>query len=223
MVFRCRLRGGGPPCYRWGRLPRPGGPRCIKGLTRRVEPWEATRLPLHYVVQTRCGAEDTARKFLQNFGYRVYMPMALIERRHARRFDLVLRPFLSRVLFVEDAPGRLGIKQTPGVADFMRRGSEAIRVTDGVLDYMRCREVTWKGERCIQVASDHAVARDGGEIGTEYGAGDTVNVVGGPFFGFPAVFSRRVNAALAEVLVNVFGRSSKTVIEFEDLELAHAA
>ena len=54
-----------------------------------------------YVVNTRTKQEERARDNLIRQGYRVWLPMLGVVRRHARRIELVRTPLFPGYLFVE--------------------------------------------------------------------------------------------------------------------------
>lgn len=173
----------------------------------------------HLIVQSRAGAEETARRFLTSFGYTVYLPMALVERRHARKVEQVVKPFLSRVLFVEDDDKShiVEIRNTPGVADFMRQGKDAIVVRGDVVEGLKSRGVAWKDQQVIRLCGELI------EMDCDLKDGDAVNIKGGPFFGFSAVFKCCDGEERAQVFASIFGRVVKTTIALKDLERSNAA
>lgn len=94
-------------------------------------------------VATHANAERQAVQSLNRQGYECYCPYSRVLRRHARRSEMVDRPFFPGYLFVRlnlDRDQWRPIMHSRGVRAIVRFGDELGIVPDGVVDGLLARE-----------------------------------------------------------------------------------
>lgn len=96
-----------------------------------------------FLVQTNSNCEALAESSLSSVhrAFRVFAPKVLVERRHARRRELVSRPFLQRYLFVaDDQRGTSLIRSAPGVSHVVKNADGPVMVRDDVVYELKRRQ-----------------------------------------------------------------------------------
>ena len=94
-------------------------------------------------VATHANAERQAVQNLNRQGYECYCPYTRVLRRHARRSEMVDRPFFPGYLFVRldlDRDQRRPIMHSRGVRAIVHFGDELGIVPDGVVEGLLARE-----------------------------------------------------------------------------------
>jgi len=163
-----------------------------------------------YVVYTHAKAEARADQGIKGLGYSTYLPMEKRWIRHARYKRAEERPLLARYLFVGFDPAEKPwspIRNVHGVCDLV--------LQDGAPKRMGPRDVAMvaalKASQMVG-AFDHTRAVE------RMCAGDSVQVVAGPFAGFIGELqSANTAQARAEVLVSFLGKDHSVEMNFEQL------
>jgi transcriptional antiterminator RfaH len=154
-----------------------------------------------YVVHTHAHAETRALRHLSRQGYVAYLPRFAKWRRHARRYERVLRPLFPRYLFVAldvlDQRWR-PVLSTVGVRDLLRLGERPVPVPDGLVEAIQTRE------RQGVLDGDPAVAG--------LAEGDEVRVVSGPFADLVGRFCGMADEQRVMVLLDLLGRPVRTCL-----------
>ena len=128
-----------------------------------------------YALFSKPRMEALALATLTALGYSAWLPLCLLERRHARRTETVRAPLFPRYLFLALVDGRDGLGpalDVSGVAGVVRtRSGEPLRVRSGDLTRLRGRigEAGGAIDLRPRTALDH------------YALGDRLTVPVGPF------------------------------------------
>jgi transcriptional antiterminator RfaH len=159
-----------------------------------------------YVVHTHPHAEQAAVENLRRQGFRTYLPRCRKRRRHARRTDMVVRPFFPRYLFVclDLCHQRWrAIMSTVGVSDLVRFGEMPAAVPDGVVESLIARE-------CDGLPAEPSVAETARP-------GDPVRLADGPFADLVARFQEMADAERVFVLLDLLGRKVRVKVRADTL------
>ena len=163
---------------------------------------------LWYVVITKPSSEHIVMNSLDREMPKVeaYYPRVKRRVRHAGKTKFVERPFLARYLFVANVMQSLvDMLHLTGVQNVIRIGDAPRLVEQDVVDEIKRREV-------------HGFVKlDNEPIDHPFKHGEMVRIVGGPFYGFNALFSQQKGLDRAEVFVSMMGRSPKVTIGLGDL------
>jgi transcriptional antiterminator RfaH len=160
-----------------------------------------------YLIQTKPNCEDYACKFLKNDKFSVYYPRVLTRRAHAGRVDMVARPLFARYVFVNnDGRGAFYFRSAPGVACVVKRAGTPVQVCESVVDNIRRREDTRGYVLLDEPASEQPLKN-----------GDAVRLKGDRMTGFNAVFACKLARERASVFVELMGRLTKMIVNYDDL------
>lgn len=145
-----------------------------------------------YVVHTKAQQEWLANINLIQQGYETFYPHEIRTVRHAGRVDAVVRPSLSRYLFVALYDGQeiAPIRSTIGVAVVLHLNGQYLRVPLWVLDQLR--EGRDESGRLIERPKPESRLK----------AGDQITLGQGPFEGFVATIRRIDKNGSIETWVN---------------------
>lgn len=174
------------------------------------------------VVNTKPNAESAAAAALSapHRGFEVYYPQVIRRVSHAGRIRDVERPFLSRMLFVNDDGSQArSIGSCPGVSSIMRFGETLALLGDWALDLIRAREVLApRPDKPKEIRGYIDLdTRYMPELAHKFETGEEVRVAGGPFYGFNAIFEAQ-DRCRAEIAIEIFGRVNRVSIDLEQLE-----
>lgn len=169
-------------------------------------------LAFAFVVHTKPNAENYATDFLIRFGHQVYFPRVL---EHLSRTGKVIdriRPFLPRYLFIWDRGQDVsGIKNAPGISNFVRQGLSYARVGIDVVSQISSRE-----------GADGLVQLDGPKVPDRgpYQSGEPLKYQGPASAGLTlhALFDCDNGEQRAFVFLNLFGSQSRSEVNVADLE-----
>jgi transcriptional antiterminator RfaH len=157
-----------------------------------------------HVVQTQVNSEAKAAQNLQRQGYDVYLPRYLKRRRHARKVDLVARPFFPRYIFVEIniATQRWRpIQSTFGVSRLVCNGDEPAAVPRGVVGALKARE------------DDKGFVRM--NAGPAFAPGDRVRVLAGAFMDCAGLFNGLADQDRVSILLEMLGRKVRVLLDVD--------
>lgn len=155
------------------------------------------------VVITKVGQETRAKRELQGQGFEVYLPMKLSQN---KRREMVAAPFFPRYLFAKvtlQVERWKSIYTTLGVSSVLGNAGLPIGLKDEVVDR-------------IKAAEDGGFIRLGLSEAGKYVRGQRV-AVGAE--GLEAVFEERVDAKRVAILVSMFRRDSRVVVDLNKLRL----
>jgi len=163
------------------------------------------------VVVSKVNGEAYAAARLEEQGYRVFVPLCLLRRKHAGKVEEVIRPLFPRYLFVGIAQGQafLPICNTPGVSFVLRdKANRPLTIQPGILRVIH--------DRC---------QRDGGalslipeRVGAAWKPGRTkLRIRDGVFARWPGLFKSCDNARVT-VLLSLFGRETEVTLGLDDVE-----
>ncbi len=156
-----------------------------------------------YAAYTQPRKELWARSNLWERGLEVYVPMCRKKRRHARRTDWVTAPLFPRYLFVRADLALTGsrvIGAAPGVVNLISYGPRPASVAPSIIDEIRLRE---DAEGFVPIESR-----------SDYLPGERVQIRGGPFHDYSALFVAESDQRVF-VLLDLLGRPAKVRIAKE--------
>jgi len=132
-----------------------------------------------YLIRTKPGAERIAQDNLRDVVETIFLPMAKMKLRQGDRIVHRVSPVFPSYLFAsfDLASAARQIRYTPGVRDIVRFGEQAAIVPDHVIDELMLR--------CSDGPADLAEPK--------LTPGSPLEVVGGPFRKFDAVFEGYVS------------------------------
>ena len=159
-----------------------------------------------YAAYTHARKERWARANLWELGFDVYLPEYQMERRHARRTDVVTRPLFPRYLFVRPLPDQpfaaTHAATAKGVVDLVRMGRSYPTVPNHVIDEMRSRE------------GDDGFVHLGR---SPLNPGQAVRIVAGSLRDHLGIFECRYDAQRVIILVNLLGRQVRAKVAAADI------
>lgn len=161
-----------------------------------------------YLVYTKPRGEATARTHLERQGYRAYLPLVRQPRRRLGRRVSVVAPMFPRYLFVHldvEADNWAPIRSTLGVVSVVRFGQTPAAVPDSLIEELKRRE----DAQGVQVLpAEH------------YEPGARVRITAGSLTGYEAIFLARTGRDRVQVLLEVLGRHTRTVVDLGAIEPA---
>ncbi|BAU48614.1 transcriptional regulator [Sulfurifustis variabilis] len=161
-----------------------------------------------YLVYTKPRGEATARVNLERQGYTAYLPLVRQPRRRLGRRVSIISPMFPRYLFVHldtETDNWAPIRSTLGVVSVVRFGQRPAAVPDDLIENLRRRE----DEEGVQVLPAE-----------RYEAGARVRITSGSLAGYEAVFQATTGRDRVQVLLEVLGRYTRTVVELAAIEPA---
>ena len=145
-----------------------------------------------FVVATKPNGEYTAMANLLRQGFAPYLPQMLVTRRHARRTQLVKRALFPGYVFVSLDPATASwrsINGTMGVRHILTNDGRPQAIRDGFIEALIARE----DEGAIDMR------------GPEFGVGDMVQVLGGPFAEQIGQIMSADHAGRVRLMLNLMG------------------
>lgn len=170
--------------------------------------------PRWYVVRTKNGQERWAKFNLEKQGFETYLPMRLVQRTAHGRTETRGEPLFPNIMFVLVEPRPelwRPIFSTLGVKSLICSGDHPAALKPGLIEAMRAREVN--GLITISPAVKPVAP-------CPHAKGDGVKVKKGPFAGFDAVFSERVDANRVSILLKVLGGDTRVELHLGDIDPA---
>lgn len=173
------------------------------------------------VINTKPNAERSAVAALSASyrGFEVYYPQVIRRISHAGSVRDVERPFLPRMLFVNDDGRRArAIGSCPGVSSIMKFGTTLATLGDWVLDLIRARETKAPRPNSDEVGSYVDLeTRYVPDLAHRFKLGEEVRVANGPFRGFNAIFEAQ-DRDRAQVAIAIFGTATRMLMKLDQLE-----
>lgn len=153
--------------------------------------------PQWFLVHTKSGAEDVARRHLERQGYGIYFPRLLANVLYRGRWVERISALFPRYLFVRlDAASQslAPVRSTQGVAGLVCFGARTAVVPDRVVEGLKRRAHPESGL--------HELKRP------MFEAGAPVHVISGPFAGVEGIFERAEAEDRVVVLFQLLGRET---------------
>ena len=169
-----------------------------------------------FAVVVKPGRNEEVHKRFEDQGYRSFLPMCLRERTHARKTETVVRPLFDRYQFVgmsSEQPFN-PIQNTIGVAFVVRgQGRIPLRVSPLVLRRVAAR---FNADGLVDLRPM------AGPI-VDWEPGKVLEVIDGPFRDFTATLLQWADKRreMAQVAVNIFGRTTPVVMAVTGLRLGN--
>jgi transcriptional antiterminator RfaH len=142
--------------------------------------------------------ERMAAANLENQGFRSFLPLQRVTRRHARRFTTELVPAFSRYVFVVldvDAQRWRSVNGTFGVARLIADGARPLAVTPGVVETL----IMSSDQRGSLLFQPHLAV------------GDRVRLLAGPFAESLGVLERLDSAGRVQLMLDLIGGSVRVL------------
>lgn len=161
-----------------------------------------------YILRSEPNRESTAAAGLVSYGLESYLPKVKVQQRPRRGASRsVLRPMFVGYLFAWSSPrdplwARLW--NLPGLRGALKVGGALATITPEQLNAVREKE--------SELINTKAPS------GPTYKTGDTVRMVDGPFAGQLVGISALDDAGRITVLMQLFGRQTKTVVSQKQIE-----
>ncbi len=162
-----------------------------------------------YVATVKTNREFTAERELRRQGFRPWNPRVrerlVVRRKFSESVRHVVRPYFPNYMFIcFDAERDVWspIKSTKGITRLIAQGELLVPVRRGVIEAL----MEQSGE--LDFLIDERVE----EVIRNFSVGDEVKVTDGPFSGFVGPISKMTSEKKIEVMLEVFGRSTKVVL-----------
>jgi transcriptional antiterminator RfaH len=158
-----------------------------------------------FVVQTKPRKESVASENLERQGYTAYCPKITISKRRKQRWCQIVEPLFPRYLFVKLEVGEddfSPIRSTLGVQNLVRFGEKTAVMPEQVIEAIRSQEHCF-----LDQCANHP----------DWKAGDTVEIIEGPFAGLKGVFQTKNGEERAIVLLKLLGRDSCVSVNVDTL------
>ena len=155
--------------------------------------------PRWYAVNCLSNREHLAAAQLRNQGFEVFLPCRLITRRHARKFDTVLRPLFPGYLFVRldlDRHRWRSVNGTLGVVRLVGPSEAPSPAPFGAIEAIK------------HACDDLGVLRANEDLAP----GDAVLVAFGPFADLIGKLERLDSAGRIRVLLELMGRRASVAL-----------
>lgn len=159
-----------------------------------------------YLIYSKPQQERVALDNLGRQGYRTYIPLVRVRRRHRGIRRNVVEPMFPRYLFVYLSTRDQDwgpIRSTKGVSRLVRFGGTAAAVPGSLVDALRARE----DEHGVQTLP----------IPT-YTQGERVRISEGPMTGYEALFDAATGSERVLLLLDIAGKVARLEIGMEQIE-----
>lgn len=162
-----------------------------------------------HVVYTESQMETRIIRAMDDIGVHTFRPMIKVERklRHTRKFvrprtRIVERPLLPNYLFIE--ADVVDLRDIKGVERGLKSGEGFARIPNSQIEK-------------IQVSIDMGLFDHLINTRPIFVAGTDIRIEEGPFAGFPGKVQKALSGEMAEVLVQMFGRSTLIRLSLEQI------
>jgi transcriptional antiterminator RfaH len=159
-----------------------------------------------FLLQTKSRQEGRAVENLERQGIHSFCPRINVEKiSRGRRIvvDEALFPGYLFVCFDQQSVSATSVRSTRGVSNFVSCAGAPVLVPQDLIDSLKQREA-----QQTQMA----------EIAGALKAGDSLEILEGPFRGLNAVFSQPDGDSRAVVLINLLNQKVKAVLSFASLQ-----
>jgi transcriptional antiterminator RfaH len=153
-----------------------------------------------YLIHTKPRQERRALENLERQGYPCYLPIFPVQKIRRAKLTTVEESLFPRYLFIQLDVGPQGmdwgpIRSTLGVSQLVRFGSEAAKVDQRIINFLREHENTLRAS-----PAEH------------FTPGERLTVLDGPFAGLEAVFQITEGEKRVIVLIEMLSRQVKVAI-----------
>ena len=159
-----------------------------------------------YLVVTKPQSEFKAQENLLRQGYQTYLPIIKTPRQRNGKKIEHTEAFFSRYLFIsldKKADNWAPICSTIGVNGMVRFGGKPAQVPNTLIDNLMNNEDEF-GCQSIEKA--------------EFKQGEKINIIGGPFKGYKAVFKKMNSSERVLVLLDILGKNTQVTLSVDKLE-----
>lgn len=161
-----------------------------------------------YLVVTKPQSELKAQENLSRQGYETYLPLAQTSRRRNGKYIKRTEAFFSRYLFIslnKELDNWAPIRSTIGVAGMVRFGGMPAVVPEKMINDLKNNENEF-GYQSLEKK--------------ELKSGDKVEIIGGPFDGYKAIYQKMKNTERVSVLLDIVGKNTQVMLSVHELEIA---
>lgn len=153
-----------------------------------------------YLVYCRPKQELRAQQHLANIGFDSYVPTLFVKKQRARKLVESKELLFPRYLFLNvDLDTDLSVvKNTRGVADFVRFGGKIAKVPADLIKQLTEQQIELQQSRTEQFG---------------FIAGDKLNISEGPYAGLPALFDMADGDERSIVFINMLNQQVRLNIE----------
>jgi len=153
-----------------------------------------------YLIHTKPRQERRALENLERQGFPCYLPMFPVQKIRRAKLTTVEESLFPRYLFIQLDIGPKGldwgpIRSTMGVSRLVKFGSEAAKVDENIINFLRERETTFREE-----PTEH------------FTPGERLTVIEGPFAGLDAVFQIADGEKRVIVLIEMLARQVRVAL-----------
>lgn len=160
-----------------------------------------------FAVQTLPRSEALAKAHLERQGFCTFLPLVVVQRRHAHRSAVIRAPLFPRYAFVSldlERDRWRSVNGTIGVASLVMAGGAPCRVPDGIV------------ERILEAGDDEGVLN----FDHDFKPGDEVRLTAGPFSGVLGKLERLDSNGRVELLLTLLNGAVRVRTSREMLEPA---
>ncbi len=160
-----------------------------------------------YLIHTKPRMEKHAEENLNRQGYETYLPMVKLRRRRSNRYIHIVEAFFPRYIFIHlssKVDNWAPIRSTLGVSRLIQFGGIPAIAPAELIGLLKANEDGF-GYQEIEKK--------------EMKAGDTINVIDGPFIGQQGIFQYSKDAERVAVLLDVVGKNTRVILNMNELQL----
>lgn len=161
-----------------------------------------------YLIVTKPQSEFKAQENLLRQGYETYLPLVQTSRRCNGKNIKRTEAFFPRYLFIfldKETDNWAPIRSTIGVAGMVRFGGMPAVVPERMINNLKTNE----NELGLQLIEKK-----------ELKAGDSVDIIDGPFEGYKAVYCKMKSTERVSVLLDIVGKNTQVTLNVHELEIA---
>ena len=161
-----------------------------------------------YLIVTKPQSEFKAQENLSRQGYEIYLPLIQTSRRRNGKNVKRTEAFFPRYLFIsldEETDNWSPIRSTIGVAGMVRFGGMPAVLPDNLIVNLKNNE----NEFGLQSFEKKELKK-----------GDKVEIIGGPFEGYKAIYQKIKGTERVSVLLDVVGKNTQVTLNVDELEIA---
>ena len=161
-----------------------------------------------YLIVTKAQSEFKAQENLLRQGYETYLPLVQKSRRRNGKNVKRTEAFFPRYLFIyldKETDNWLPIRSTIGVAGLVRFGGMPAVVPENMITNLKNNE----NEFGLQAFEKKELKQ-----------GDKVEIIGGHFQGYKAVYQKMKSTDRVSVLLDIVGKNTQVTLSVHELEIA---
>ena len=166
--------------------------------------------PLWYIVQFKPNSHKIAVRNLKRQGFETFLPMREVTRRTVVKFETVIRPLFAGYMFVacdpEQAPWRQ-INSTYGISHLLSFAGGPKPMPEALITGLRAR--------CDNVGKVMPLKN--------FEAGQSVEMLSGPFANFIATVEQMASDARVWVLLDFMGKATRVRVDRQLIQVVSPA